>query len=310
MTSTTATATATGASSEDPHVGVQRPEHRGAARSGGGRRSAVRVLLGSVIALLLAFLAVPLVSLLFYTDPLTLVDRLRGPLARQALVLSLSTTAVSLVLVVASGTPLAYWLAKNDFRGKRVIELGLQLTIVLPASVAGLGLLLVFGRSGLLGAALGYGGVQIPFTAVAVVLAQTFSAVALYVSLARQGFESVDDELIAASRTLGVPMWRTFLRVVLPLAGPAVLTGMALAWARALGEFGATLVFAGNLPGSTQTLPLTIFVALESDLTTAVAVAVLLLGVAVVPLVAVQYAGYRLAGGRRQRRAPATLVAQ
>ncbi len=261
-----------------------------------------------MIALLLAFLAVPIVSLLFYTDPMTLVERLGGPLARQALGLSLATTAASLVLAVAAGTPLAYWLAKNDFPGKQVIELGLQLTIVLPASVAGLGLLLVFGRSGLLGAALGYGGVQIPFTALAVVLAQAFTAVALYVSLARQGFESVDDELIAASRTLGVPMWRTFLRVVLPLAGPAVLTGMALAWARALGEFGATLVFAGNLPGSTQTLPLAIYVALESDLTTAVAVAVLLLGVAVVPLVGVQYAGYRLAGGRR--RAPATRVAR
>jgi len=108
---------------------------------------------------------------------------------------------------------------------------------------------------------------------------------------ARLGFEAVDDELIAASRTLGVPMSRTFWRVVLPLAGPAVLTGMALGWARALGEFGATLVFAGNLPGTTQTLPLAIYVALESDLATAVAIAVLLLGVAVVPLVGVQYAG-------------------
>jgi len=308
MTSTTTTGL--GASSEDPDVRVRRPEHRGAARSGGGRRGAGRVLLGSVIALLLAFLAVPMVSLLFYTDPVTLVGRLGGPLAGQALGLSLGTTAAALVLAVASGTPLAYWLAKHDFPGKRVIELGLQLTIVLPASVAGLGLLLVFGRSGLLGAALGYGGVQVPFTALAVVLAQAFTAVAFYVSSARQGFEAVDDELIAASRTLGVPMWRTFWRVVLPLAGPAVLTGMALGWARALGEFGATLVFAGNLPGSTQTLPLAIYVALESDLTTAVAVAVLLLGVAVVPLLGVQYAGYRLAGGRRRRRAPATRVAQ
>lgn len=259
-----------------------------------------------MIVLLLAFLAGPMVSLLFYTNPITLVGRLGGPLAGQALGLSLGTTAAALVLAVAAGTPLAYWLAKHDFPGKRVIELGLQLTIVLPASVAGLGLLLVFGRSGLLGKAFGYGGVQVPFTALAVVLAQTFTAVAFYVSSARQGFEAVDDELIAASHTLGVPSWRTFWRVVLPLAGPAVLTGMALGWARALGEFGATLVFAGNLPGSTQTLPLAIYVALESDLTTAVAVAVLLLVVAVVPLLGVQYAGYRLAGGRRRRLAPAT----
>jgi len=305
---TTTTTTGLGALSEDPEVRARHPERRGAARSGGWRRGVGRVLLGSVIALLLAFLAVPMVSLLFYTDPMTLVGRLGGPLAGQALGLSLGTTAAALVLAVATGTPLAYWLAKHDFPGKRVIELGLQLTIVLPASVAGLGLLLVFGRSGLLGAALSYGGVQVPFTALAVVLAQTYTAVALYVSSARLGFEAVDDELIAASRTLGVPMWRTFWRVVLPLAGPAVLTGMALGWARALGEFGATLVFAGNLPGTTQTLPLAIYVALESDLTTAVAIAALLLGVAVVPLVGVQYAGYRLARGRRRRLIPTTRV--
>lgn len=268
------------------------------------------MLLGSLIALLLAFLAVPMVSLLFYADPLTLVRRLGGPLAGQALSLSLGTTAAALVLAVAAGTPLAYWLAKHDFPGKRVIELGLQLTIVLSASVAGLGLLLVFGRSGLLGAALGYGGVQVPFTALAVVLAQAYTSIALHVSSARLGFEAVDDELIAASRTLGVTMFRTFWRIVLPLAGLAVLTGMALGWARALGEFGATLVFAGNLPGTTQTLPLAIYVALKSDLTTAVAIAVLLLGVAVVPLVGVQYAGYRLTRGRRRQLSPAVGAGQ
>jgi molybdate transport system permease protein len=279
---------------------VPHPENRAPVQSTGRGRGAGRLVMGSVIALLLAFLAVPMVSLFFYADPVTLVRKLGGPLAGQALGLSLGTTAASLVLAVATGTPLAYWLAKHSFPGKRAIELGLQLTIVLPASVAGLGLLLVFGRSGLFGAALSYGGIQVPFTALAVILAQAYTAVALYVSSARLGFEAVDDELIAASRTLGVPMSRTFLRVVLPLAGPAVLTGMALGWARALGEFGATLVFAGNLPGTTQTLPLAIYVALESDLTTAVAVAVLLLGVAVVPLVGVQYAGYRLTRGRRR----------
>lgn len=304
MTDTTTSGLA--APVEDPRVRTRHPEHHGSAGLAGRRRGIGRVLLGSVIALLLTFLAVPMVSLLFYADPMTLVGRLGGPLAGQALALSLGTTAAALVIAVATGTPLAYWLAKHDFPGKRVIELGLQLTIVLPASVAGLGLLLVFGRSGLLGAALTYGGVQVPFTALAVVLAQTYTAVALYVSSARLGFEAVDDELIAASRTLGVPMSRTLWRVVLPLAGPALLTGMALGWARALGEFGATLVFAGNLPGTTQTLPLAIYVALESDLTTAVAIAVLLLGVAVVPLMGVQYAGYRLARGRSRRVIPAT----
>ncbi len=305
MTSTTTPAPGPSAGGGDL-LTVPHPDNRQPAQSPGRGRGAGRLVLGSVIALLLAFLAVPMVSLFFYADPVTLVRKLGGPLAGQALGLSLGTTAAALVLAVATGTPLAYWLAKHSFPGKRVIELGLQLTIVLPASVAGLGLLLVFGRSGLFGAALSYGGIQVPFTALAVILAQAYTAVALYVSSARLGFEAVDDELIAASRTLGVPMSRTFLRVVLPLAGPAVLTGMALGWARALGEFGATLVFAGNLPGTTQTLPLAIYVALESDLTTAVAVAVLLLGVAVVPLVGVQYAGYRLTRGRRRHLVPTT----
>lgn len=266
---------------------------------GGG---AARLLLGLLIAVLLAFLAVPIVSLLCYASPAVLLDRLAGPLGLQSLELSMFCTLAALVLAVVTGTPLAYWLAKHTFPGRRVIEVGLQLTIVLPASVAGLGLLLVFGRSGLLGTPLAFVGIQIPFTAVAVVLAQAFTAVALYVSSARQAFEAVDDELIAASRTLGVSPARTFWRVVLPLSLPGVLTGMALGWARALGEFGATLVFAGNLPGRTQTMPLAIYVALESDLTTAVAVAVLLLGVALVPLLAVQYTGYRLT--RHDRRPP------
>jgi len=244
------------------HDGSGAPSRRRWSPAGGG---AARLLLGLLIAVLLAFLAVPIVSLLCYASPVVLLDRLAGPLGLQSLGLSMCCTLAALVLAVVTGTPLAYWLAKHTFRGRRVIEVGLQLTIVLPASVAGLGLLLVFGRSGLLGAPLAFAGIQIPFTAVAVVLALAFTAVALYVSSARQAFEAVDDELIAASRTLGVSPGRTFWRVVLPLAIPGVLTGMALGWARALGEFGATLVFAGNLPGRTQTMPLAIYVALESD---------------------------------------------
>lgn len=282
----------------------QRPElgrHDSATRLLSLRATAARLILGLLIALGLAFLAVPVVSLLFYASPTTLLAKLAGPLGRQALTLSLTTTLAALILTIATGTPMAWWLAKHDFPGRRLVDVGLQLTIVLPASVAGLGLLLVFGRSGLLGGALGYAGIQIPFTAIAVVLAQAFTAVALYVSSARQALEAVDDQLIAASRTLGVSVWRTFWRVVLPLAAPGVLTGMALGWARALGEFGATLVFAGNLPGRTQTMPLAIYVALESDLTTAVAVAVLLLAVALIPLLLVQYAGHRLTGATSRR---------
>ncbi|MBW3648611.1 MAG: ABC transporter permease [Actinobacteria bacterium] len=258
------------------------------------------VLLGLTIAGVLTFLALPLISLAFFDTPVVLWRKLDGTLARQALVLSLTSSALSLVFTIGGGTPLAYWLSKNNFRGKRFVEAGLQLTIVIPASVAGVGLLLVFGRAGLLGDSLGWVGLQVPFTIIAVVIAQVFSATALYVTAARQGFDGVDDQLIATSRTLGQSPWETFRRVSVPLAAPGLLTGAALGWARALGEFGATLVFAGNLPGATQTMPLAIFTALESDLATAVAISLLLLVVALVPLVLVRYAAQRLERRRDQ----------
>jgi molybdate transport system permease protein len=258
------------------------------------------VLLGLCIAGLLTFLALPLVSLAFFDNPAALWRKLDGPLARQALVLSLTSSALSMVITIGGGTPLAYWLSKHNFQGKRLVEAGLQLTIVIPASVAGVGLLLVFGRTGLLGDSLGWVGLQVPFSFIAVVIAQAFTATALYVTAARQGFDGVDDQLIATSRTLGQSPWATFRRVSVPLAAPGLLTGAALGWARALGEFGATLVFAGNLPGTTQTMPLAIYTAMESDVATAVAISLLLLVVALVPLVLVQYAAQRLGRGRDQ----------
>jgi molybdate transport system permease protein len=255
---------------------------------------AARLSMALVIAVLLAFLAVPLISMFVYTNPGTLLSQLDSQVAYQAVVLSLVTSVIALVVTVILGTPVAYWLAKNEFRGKPVIDIVLQLTIVMPASVAGVGLLLVFGKTGILGHVLARWGVQIPFTQLAVVLAQVFTAAAFYISSARQAFVGVDDHLIAASRTLGVPPWRTFLRVTVPLAAPGMMAGAALGWARALGEFGATLVFAGNLPGATQTLPLAIYTALQANLTTAVAISALLLVVAAVLLVLVKFAERRL----------------
>ena len=246
-----------------------------------------RLALAFLVAVLLAFLFLPLISVFISRSPLELISNLNSNIAFQALVLSLQTTSVALAIIVVFGTPLAYWVAKYSFRGKRILEVALQMPIVVPPAVAGVGLILVFGNLGLLGGTLSVFGIGVAFTAVAVIMAQVFISAAFYVFAARQAFEAVDDELLAVSRTLGESPWRTFRRVTVPLALPGLISGAALSLARALGEFGATIVFAGNLPGSTQTLPLAIFTALQSNFDVAVAISALLLSVAFILLLLV-----------------------
>lgn len=246
-----------------------------------------RLALALLVAVLLAFLFLPLISVFISRSPLELISNLNSNIAYQALVLSLQTTLTSLAIIVVFGTPLAYWVAKYSFRGKRILEVALQMPIVVPPAVAGVGLILVFGNLGLLGGTLSVLGIGVAFTAVAVIMAQVFISAAFYVFAARQAFEAVDDELLAVSRTLGESPWRTFRRITVPLALPGLISGAALSLARALGEFGATIVFAGNLPGSTQTLPLAIFTALQANFDVAVAISALLLSVAFILLLLV-----------------------
>lgn len=246
-----------------------------------------RLVLALVIAVMLAFLLLPLLSVFVSKSPVQIISDLNTGVAYRALVLSLQTTLVSVAITVAFGTPLAFWVAKSSFRGKRFLEVALQMPIVSPPAVAGVGLLLVFGSAGLLGETLSVFGVSVAFTAVAVVMAQVFISAPFYITASRQAFEAVDDELLAVSRTLGVSPFRTFRRVVVPLALPGMLSGAALSLARALGEFGATIVFAGNLPGSTQTLPLAIFTVMQSDFEVAVSISALLLFVAFILLLLV-----------------------
>lgn len=257
-----------------------------------GKASSVRAMLGRLVliflvAVILAFLFLPLISVFISRSPLHLIANLNTDIAYRALLLSLETTLVSLAIIVVFGTPLAYWVAKNSFRGKRLLEVALQMPIVVPPAVAGVGLILVFGNLGLLGGALSAFGVGVAFTWIAVIMAQVFISAAFYVFAARQAFEAVDDELLAVSRTLGESPWRTFLRITMPLALPGLISGAALSLARALGEFGATIVFAGNLPGSTQTMPLAIYTALQSNFDVAVAISALLLSVAFILLLLV-----------------------
>jgi molybdate transport system permease protein len=199
-----------------------------------------------------------------------------GPSVGAALRLSLLTTGASLALTLVLGTPLAWTLARRRFPGHRAIETLVDLPIVLPPAVAGLGLLLLLGRRGPVGSA----GLEIAFTTVAVVLAQTFVSAPLYVRAARGAFATVHRELEDAARMDGGGEWQVFRRVVLPLATPVVVGGAILAWARALGEFGATIMFAGNVEGVTQTLPLAVYAEFQSSLEASIAAAAILVAAA------------------------------
>jgi len=226
---------------------------------------------------LLAFLGLPLASLLLRVPPGELWARLAAPASLTALRLSLVTSVCATLAVTALGLPAAYLLATRRFPGKRVVEVILELPMVLPPTVAGVGLLLAFGRAGLAGRALGALGLSIPFTTLAVVLAQVFVASPFFVSAATAGLREVDARYADAAATLRATPGYAFRRVLLPLALPSVLAGAAMTWARALGEFGATIMFAGNLPGKTQTLPLAVYIGFQTDLQSAVALSVILL---------------------------------
>lgn len=234
--------------------------------------------------LLLLVLLLPATGLVLGTSLTELGEALLLPSTLQALALSLRTTALALAITVLLGTPLAWTLSRRPQPWHPVALTVVELPVVLPPAVLGVALLETFGRSGLLGGLLAALGLGLPFTSGAVVLAQVVVGAPLYVLTASAAFRVVDEDLLLVARTLGASAHAAWLKVALPVALPGLLSAMALAWARALGEFGATLMFAGNLPGSTQTLPLAIYGALERDMAQARAISVLLVFVAVVLL--------------------------
>ncbi len=258
---------------------------------GGARRPVVRHRPEGWWALALPlglFLLLPLLALLLYSSPAELRINLARPDVRQAVALSLWTSTAATLLAVLLGTPAAYLLARRQFPGRLLLDNLIDLPIVLPPAVSGLALLLVFGRRGWVGAPLDALGLRITFTEVAVVLAQTFIAVSLYVRAAAVGFAAVEPELEDAAAIDGATPWQVFRRVTVPLARRGLLTGVALAWARALGEFGATIIFAGNFPGRTQTMPLAIYLGFELDLGVAVALSVILVGLSFLILLVIR----------------------
>jgi molybdate transport system permease protein len=216
-----------------------------------------------------------------------------------ALVLSLLTTAASLVVTIVVGTPLAYVLARRRVPAGAIVEAFVDLPIVLPPSVAGLALLLLLGRRGLLGGPLDALGIELPFTTVAVVIAQTFVAAPFYVRSARAGFAGVDRDLEDAARADGASEGQVARSITLPLAGPSLAAGLVMTWARSLGEFGATILFAGNVAGRTQTLPLVVYGEFQGgDLDASIAAASILVVAALAVLLAVRGLGWgRALGG-------------
>ncbi len=245
------------------------------------------LLVGSALVLV-TFLALPVGVLLLRAIQPDAVASLALPVAAEALRLSIVTTLISLAVIIVGGTPLAYLLARYEFRGRAVLDAIVDLPVVLPPVVAGVALLLVFGRRGLLGEPLADAGLTVVFTTAAVVLAQVFVASPFYVRALKVGFAAVPRELESAALTDGADQVQAFLRITVPIAFPSFVEGVVLAWARALGEFGATIVFAGSLAGRTRTLPLAIFAALERDLDAAVALSAVLTAVAAVMFLVVR----------------------
>jgi molybdate transport system permease protein len=245
--------------------------------SGPAARSAgFTAVLALALGIAIAFFALPVLALFTQVPLRDLPDLLASAPVRQALEVTLRTTAVANAAILLVGTPAAYLLATRSFRGRGALVTVIELPLVLPPAVAGIGLLAAFGASGLLGGDLADAGIVLPFTEWAVVLAVTFVAGPLYLRQALSAFEGVDPALTGAARTLGAGPARTFRRVALPLAASGLLAGWVLAFARGIGEFGATIIFAGNVQGSTQTLTLAIYEQLESDLDVAIAISVLL----------------------------------
>lgn len=255
-----------------------------------GRRAWWRHCLIILLTLpLLVILFVPLVALLVRVSPAALLTNVMSREVSQAIGLSMSTSLLSTFVAFVMGTPVAYLLARYRFRGRTVLDTLIDLPMVLPPSVAGIALLVAFGRRGLLGQYFSEFGVEIAFTQTAVVLAQTFVAAPFYIKAAAAGFASVERDYEQAAALDGASSREVFRYITIPLAGPILFGGLVMTWARALGEFGATIIFAGNFPGRTQTMPLAIYLGFELDLSVALTLSVILLVISFTVLLFVKH---------------------
>jgi molybdate transport system permease protein len=270
-------------------------------------RTLFAALLTAATAIALGFLLLPVVAIFLRVPPSDLIAALGKDVTRDALLVSLKTSAIAHGAVLLVGTPAAYLLARRRFPGRSVVLTLIELPLILPPAVAGIALLAAFGSMGLLGDELDAHGIQIPFTQAAVVLAVAFVESPFYFRGAIAAFEGVDARLIDAARTLGASPARVFFRIALPLAAGGLGAASALALARGLGEFGATLIFAGSLQGVTQTLPLAIYAQFDQDFDTALAISALFIVVGALLLVSLKLFGWlRFTSIFRSRFAPST----
>ena len=247
-----------------------------------------RIVVGILAGSFFLFLGIPLAALIIREPPALLWNSIKQPEVLLALQLSLVTTFVSILLTLLFGLPVAFVLARTRFPGRRLLETLVTMPTVLPPVVAGVALLITFGRFGLIGRYLSPLGITLPFTTVAVVMAQIFVSSPFFINSARAGLEQLDPRFESAAYTLRASAFYTFRRVVLPLIRPALLTGAGLAWARALGELGATITFAGSFPGVTETMPIAVYTTAEIDLESAVAISVVLLAISFAVLLALR----------------------
>ncbi|MEZ0229041.1 MAG: molybdate ABC transporter permease subunit [Planctomycetota bacterium] len=251
-------------------------------------RAAFTAALATALAVTLGFLLLPILAIFLNVSPGRLLDGMRSEAARDALVVTLKTNLVAQAGVVLFGTPAAYLLATRRFRGRALAVTLVELPLVLPPAVAGIGLLAAFGTLGLLGGTIDALGIELAFTQAAVILAVAFVASPFYIRSAIAAFEAVDTSLLDASRTLGAGPAKTFARVALPLAAGGLGAGLALAFARGIGEFGATIMFAGSLQGVTQTLSLAIYEQFDVSFDVALGISALLVLVSGALLLAVK----------------------
>lgn len=252
------------------------------------RSRTAKWIAAGLVAVVCLYLTLPLVALVLRVTPDLLLTYLPDEAVQEALWLSLITSTATAITVIAIGTPAAYFHSRTEYRGKTLVDTLIDLPLVLPPAVAGFSLLLLFGRTGLLGKYLHVLGIDVGFTTLAVVMAQIFVASPFYLRQAKALFEQLDPAYEETARTLGSSSFRTFFSIILPLTAAGLISGAIMTFARALGEFGATIMFAGNLPGVTQTMPLAIYAAMQGDFDVAIAISVLLVVISLAIMLSVR----------------------
>jgi molybdate transport system permease protein len=252
------------------------------------RDVALKTGLALLLTLTMAFIALPVVALFLKSPPETILRSLHDPVVMDALRLSLMTSTITTITIVIMGTPIAYVSARFRYFGKELADSLIDLPVIMPPAVAGIALLVAFGRMGIVGHYLNAFGISIAFTTLAVIIAQVFVSSPFYIRQARTSFEDVDLAFENAARTLGASRVYTFFHVILPIAMNGLISGAIMAFARSLGEFGATIMFAGNFQGRTQTMPLAIYTAMQGDLDVSLCLAIILVAISFVVIVLVK----------------------